>query len=419
MKTKIALSIRPLLMTGLALVLFFSSCKKQEVQDNSITTTQDCGCSSMTAYPNIKGEPVTITNKKTGEQYSLIKKGDHYLIDNDMVLGESQLEFLKGETDETTARTGRANFVNLWPNRIVYYTINSGLPNSSRVTAAIAHWQAYTNIQFVQRTNQANYIEFIKGEGCYSTGIGMTGGKQQISLADDCSAGNAVHEIGHALGFFHEHTRADRDNYIIINWNNISDEKYKPDFQTYESRGFQGFELGTFDWESIMLYGPKFFSKDGNPTITKKSGEIYYNNSSYLSSGDIQTFNYMYNPGIYAKMVQIPRDYEWNDGPNYLFAYEAVDVTINFYSDAACTIPAPLTFQTNIKCYTSRYTYASNSVGTNSEFVNYYKLSPGKSSYGIINLFIKQSWGQEYGNYRDGGYYQDITLENGVGYLAR
>ncbi|WPQ66125.1 M12 family metallopeptidase [Chitinophaga sancti] len=417
MKTKKSLLIRPLLLTGLVLAMSFSSCKKQEATDTSTTTTKDCGCSSMEAFPNIKGEPVTITNKKTGEQYSLIKKGDRYLLDDDMVLGESQVKFLKGETDDATARTGRANFVNLWPNRIVYYSINVGLPNSSRVTDAIAHWQANTNIQFVQRTNQANYIEFIKDDGCYSDGIGMTGGKQLISLDDGCSWGNAVHEIGHALGFFHEQTRADRDNYVIINWSNIEDDE-DHNFQTYAARGYQGFELGTFDWESIMLYGPYFFSKNGSPTITTLGGGTYYYNSSVLSSGDIQTYNYMYNPGIYAKMVQVPIEYQWNDGPNYLNVYEAVDVYIRFYSDAACTVPANLSFQTNVTCLSSRYTYGGSG-GANSETVSYHKLAPGSNSYKIVDLYIKQAWEQEYGNYREGGYYQDIILQNGVGYIAK
>ena len=57
--------------------------------------------------------------------------------------------------------------------------------------------------------------------------IGRQGGKQQISLGNGCGTkGVAIHEMMHALGFFHEQSRRDRDQYIRIMWNNIPGREF-------------------------------------------------------------------------------------------------------------------------------------------------------------------------------------------------
>jgi hypothetical protein len=53
-----------------------------------------------------------------------------------------------------------------------------------------------------QETNQADqYIEIIKGRGCYAV-LGAYRRGQQLSLPNDClDTGTIIHEILHALGF--------------------------------------------------------------------------------------------------------------------------------------------------------------------------------------------------------------------------
>ncbi|MBQ4822714.1 M12 family metallopeptidase [Aquimarina sp. MMG016] len=193
-------------------------------------------------------------------------------------------------TERSVGRTGGR-----WPNNTVYYTIDSNLPKKYRVTDAIAHWEANTSLRFVQRSNQSNYVRFRKGSGC-SSSVGMVGGRQNINLADGCSTGSTIHEIGHAVGLWHEQSRADRDNWITIRWQNIQSGK-EHNFQTYVQRGRDGDEYtNSLDFGSIMMYGSKAFSKNGQRTITKKDGSGYSTQRSGLSSGDLTGINKMY-PG--------------------------------------------------------------------------------------------------------------------------
>ncbi len=47
-------------------------------------------------------------------------------------------------------------------------------------------------------------------------------GPQAISIGKNCDKfGIVVHELGHVVGFWHEHTRPDRDDWVTITRENI------------------------------------------------------------------------------------------------------------------------------------------------------------------------------------------------------
>jgi hypothetical protein len=157
-----------------------------------------------------------------------------------------------------------------WADGVVPYMISTELAADSIavIQEAIEHWNEVSGISLLPLHNlagsqQYDFLHFQPGPGCASW-VGRQGGEQEVWIAPSCSAGSVMHEIGHSLGLEHEHTRPDRDQYIVINRDNIDPEKaHNFDTTEYRSR-----ELGAYDYASIMHYGPRFFSHNGLETIT-------------------------------------------------------------------------------------------------------------------------------------------------------
>ncbi len=173
-----------------------------------------------------------------------------------------------------------------WPNGKVPYQIDPALPDQSRVTDAIAHWESKTSFRFPKRKSEANFVTFRPATGC-SSSVGMRGNEQFVNLASTCTKGNVTHEIGHAVGLWHEQSREDRDAFVTIHWTKI-----KPSHVSNFSQHIaDGDDIGAYDYGSIMHYPRDAFSVDGSDTITPVKSGVQIGQRTALSAGDIAAAN--------------------------------------------------------------------------------------------------------------------------------
>ena len=143
--------------------------------------------------------------------------------------------------------------------------------------------------------------------------IGRITGRQPIYFGDAClrKFGYIQHEMMHALGFWHEHNRPDRDEHVSVHWENIRENGCGPsnDGQPSCWRNFQKVDtkdidsMGSpYDYESIMHYGGYSWSKQpprrgqpGLPTITdKRSGMPLKTQREGVTKIDLEQMNLLY-----------------------------------------------------------------------------------------------------------------------------
>lgn len=216
------------------------------------------------------------------------------IFEGDIILGRpEELEPVGKEYQRSAVTLDTGTF--RWPGGVVPYVIDSALQNPSRITDAIAHWN--TNlagyIKLVARTTEPYYIKFTAGDpGTCSSYVGYYHfAGQPIMFGDYCSTGNAIHEIGHALGLYHEHTRTDRDSFVKVNQTNI-DPNYALNFAIANPSA----NPTPYDFGSIMHYPAYAFSINGQPTIETIPPGISIGQRGGLSAGDIAGIKIFYGP---------------------------------------------------------------------------------------------------------------------------
>jgi len=217
--------------------------------------------------------------------------------EGDIALTEHQeRQLLNATVFNGTERNAIINSNQKWTNNRVPYVFNSQYSEADKnvVRAAIADYSSNTCIDFVERSGESDYIEFVKRGGCWSY-VGRIGGKQQVSLSDGCVYKYIViHELMHAAGFFHEQSRYDRDSYVKVNWGNICCGA-NSNFNKESSSRIQ--LLGEpYDLKSIMHYGEYDFSTSYGrlKTIEALDGTSPLGNENGFTQIDINKLNKLY-----------------------------------------------------------------------------------------------------------------------------
>src|SRR5262249_36049636 len=144
-----------------------------------------------------------------------------------------------------------------------------GHPERIAIQDAIDFWQANTNVRFRPRTDELHYVRFVAGKeanACRSdVGVQQAGSTVPVAQRIFCDLGSGalVHEIGHALGLWHEHAREDRDAFITVHRENIMSDN-AGDLDQHVS---DGTVVGDYDYDSVMHYRVGQFAIRWRPAV--------------------------------------------------------------------------------------------------------------------------------------------------------
>ena len=271
---------------------------------NSIEVSEGTDTNELPLFENaglFEGD-IKISAVDIRKYYNLSSMPHSMLIDDEEISNHTNVN---GQKIEKRAATSDDNI--LWPNAIVPYQFAASISRDlrHRIRDAMDHWENNTCLRFVEQDGELDYVNYKNLENACWSFIGRQGGSQTINIFRGCQYGSVVHEIGHAIGFWHEQSRPDRDDYVNINLDNlIEGEDVASNFMKLRddevnSRGSE------YDYGSVMHYPTTAFVREdcigcqsievtnddayrrqGNPIIGQRNG---------LSLGDIVQANSLYN----------------------------------------------------------------------------------------------------------------------------
>ncbi|XP_068561663.1 astacin-like metalloprotease toxin 5 isoform X5 [Cebidichthys violaceus] len=195
-----------------------------------------------------------LREEREAAEEDLLIKVERYMKSNPETLDELMTEKYAILEGDMVLSSDRNAVGSVWPTKEIPYSINPELVDrTADILSAMAMVSEHTCVSFPKRTSESSYLHFKTSRGCASY-VGFGGGEQPMFIGPECIVGNIVHEILHALGFHHEHTRMDRDQYITVLFGNIMEGRQR-NFQKVPGVTF---DL-SYDVNSILHYGSQWF----------------------------------------------------------------------------------------------------------------------------------------------------------------
>uniref|UniRef100_A0AAV2L426 Metalloendopeptidase n=1 Tax=Knipowitschia caucasica TaxID=637954 RepID=A0AAV2L426_KNICA len=154
----------------------------------------------------------------------------------------------------------------------------------------------FKDVDSVSWWKYLRHLSIYPGKGCWSY-IGRVWNlrSQSLSLSSGCfTTATVQHELFHALGFTHEHSRSDRDDHVTVHNQNIQSDKLH-NFNKYKTNNL----YTPYDFNSVMQYHNWAWTSNKKATLTSKENPgLRFGFAKVASDNDILRVNRYYKCNV-------------------------------------------------------------------------------------------------------------------------